>query len=384
MENNRFTYLFERHFAKEMTEEEKISFFFLVNQSKYDDQLKQLIESRLEHFEHQTNPFTQDAEERMLTTILQSDKSASEPDFKVLPLRRLWSRILVAASIVMMIGIGLYIYQLKQITEASIAPGKQSATLTLADGRKIILSDATAGRLAQEEGVTISKTADGQIVYEIKGAADANLVNRLTTAKGETYQVKLPDGTLVALNAASSLKYTTAMVSNGQRVVELTGEGYFEVAKDKAHPFIVKTSGQEIKVLGTHFNVNAYEDEETLRTTLLEGSVQVSFQGHKSVLKPGEQAIVKNNNIHVADADVEAAVAWKNGEFVFTGQSITEVMNILSRWYNVEVEFKGPKTNERFESSLPKDKDITEVLELLELTNTVHFKIEGRKIIVSK
>ncbi|HWW43240.1 FecR family protein [Pedobacter sp.] len=306
--------------------------------------------------------------------------------------KKLWPRrIAVAAAILLVISVGLIFFRYKLTNQSSmegynvVTPGKVGATLTLANGKKIKLSEAVNGKLAQEAGVVITKSANGQLIYELK-EADHNLdkMNTLSTANGENYQVHLPDGSLVYLNATSSLTYSVGLIDHGKRRVRLDGEAYFEISKDKMHPFIVESKGQEVKVLGTHFNVNSYADEEVIKTTLLEGSVHIGTADEQKTLKPGEQAIVRANKIKLAKVDLEAAVAWKNGEFVFNGESITEIMRILSRWYNVEIEYQGPITRERFEGSILKEKNITEVLELLKLTNAVHFKIEGRKIIVTK
>jgi transmembrane sensor len=394
MEKKRFTYLFGQYYKGEVSTEEKNEFFFMLNSGDYDDQLSGLIDFHFEHFERHTDPFSTEAEQRMLQSIFKVRAAERGTGGRAPLIRKLWSRIAVAASIVLVAGTVLYLYHVNSRQDVTagtsagnlIVPGKHSATLTLANGKKIILSDAVNGTLTREAGININKTADGRLVYEIKNRAegDENKINTLSTAKGETYQVRLPDGSMVTLNAASSLSYATSLNKNGERRVELKGEGYFEVAKDKKHPFIVKTPTQEISVLGTHFNVNAYADEEVVKTTLLEGSVRIRTAGEQRMLIPGEQAIVRGDKVSISKADIESAVAWKNGEFVFTGQPITEIMRVLSRWYNVEVEFNGPVTKEQFEGSALKEKNITDVLELLELTGAVHFKIEGRKIIVSR
>lgn len=262
-----------------------------------------------------------------------------------------------------------------------IAPGKQGATLTLASGKNIRLSDAANGELAKEAGVTITKSANGQLVYEIKGSkTEPNRLNTLSTAKGETYQVRLPDGSLVWLNAASSLTYSATLIESGVRRVKLDGEGYFEIAKDKTHPFIVATEKQEIKVLGTHFNVNSYNDEPETKTSLLEGSVKIN---EASVIKPGEQAITNSNKkTRIEEADVNSAVAWKNGKFIFEEENIESIMRKLSRWYNVEVIYQGDFSNKTFDGSISRSDNISKILEKITFTQAVHFKIEGRRIYI--
>ena len=275
------------------------------------------------------------------------------------------------------------------ITNEKINPGQVGATLTLSNGKKIRLKDTGNGELAKEIGVTISKTASGQVVYTIlppgKGDTSSkinpNSLNTLSTAKGETYQIRLPDGSLVYLNAASSLTYSTVLNKQKKRSVQLTGEGYFEVAKDKSRPFIVKSLGQEVEVLGTHFNINAYADEPSTKTTLLEGSVRINNQ---VTLRPNQQAIKINNKIETTTANAAETIAWQKGYFSFYDEDITSIMRKISRWYNVEINYDGKLPTEGFNARINKGRSIRDVLEILRKTNAVNFKIEGRKIIVSK
>jgi ferric-dicitrate binding protein FerR (iron transport regulator) len=194
--------------------------------------------------------------------------------------------------------------------------------------------------------------------------------------------VVLADGTKVWLNAASSLYYPTAFTGRERRV-EFHGEAYFEVAKNAAQPFIVTTNKSEIKVLGTHFNINAYENEQAVKTTLLEGAVQVSTDTKTAVLKPGEQAIVsgKDPAIHVMQTDTDAAIAWKNGWFLFDKADIETIMKQLERWYDVEVMYAGEISKDHYTGQVPRNAKLSEVLKMLELSQT-HFKIDGKKITV--
>nr|WP_121273668.1 FecR family protein [Pedobacter schmidteae] len=339
---------------------------------------------------------------------------------------KLWPRIVAAASVLLILGTGLWFYNSRQagshhpeLARAGtgshdIAPGKIGATLTLANGKKIRLSDAANGEIAKEAGISVTKTADGQLIYEVlasgtssrqnqRGTSDpGGETNTLSTAKGETYQVKLPDGSSVWLNAASSLTYTTSLKQATKRVVELRGEGYFQVAKDKKHPFIVKTAQQEVQVLGTHFNINSYESENAVKTTLLEGSVRVSATNgrhaaandrhpdlvsgpHTSnaiTLRPNQQSILLNTGIKVIDVDVESTIAWKNGYFLFDNENIYTIMNMISRWYDVEIEYKGNMDDKIFVGRISRFKNVSEVLKLLEMTGDIHFKVQGRRITV--
>nr|WP_121272328.1 FecR family protein [Pedobacter schmidteae] len=324
-----------------------------------------------------------------------------------------WPRI--AASIALIaVGISLFYFVNRQHTKSDlistvhtngITPGKNSATLTLADGKKIILSDVHSGELANESGVMISKTADQQIVYNVidqkgvkndknaSGNSEVTTYNTLSTAKGETFQVRLPDGSLVILNAASSLTYSTGLNKQAKRSVKLSGEAYFEVSKlamnrkvpgneSQRKPFIVVTGQQEVEVLGTHFNINSYSDEAAVKTTLLEGSVRVSNHSAEKILKPGQQSISKADGFVVKDVNIQQVVAWKNGTFDFDNEDILSVMRKISRWYNVDIVFEGPVTRERFNGALSRHKNIIQMLKMLESTGVVHFKIEGRRVVV--
>jgi transmembrane sensor len=313
------------------------------------------------------------------------------------PLIKLWRYIAAAASIILITAGGLFYFNyqhtkplVSDIAENRvISSGKNKATLTLANGRRIILSDAVNGELVKESGISVSKTADGQILYEVRDqhAAQGNKMNTLSTSRGETYQVRLPDGTAVWLNAASSLKYPMSFAALKDRKVELTGEAYFEVAKDKVHPFIVRTDKQEVKVLGTHFNINSYANEPAIKTTLLEGSVEVTALTAARIVKKinaGQETVLKNNAMEIVPVDVESAVAWKNGTFNFNNKSILDIMTILERWYDIEVQYEGQPTDEVFYGEISRHKNINQVLKMLERTNTVHFKIAGRRVVVTK
>ncbi|MFA4869628.1 MAG: FecR domain-containing protein [Pedobacter sp.] len=305
---------------------------------------------------------------------------------------KLWPRIAAAVAILLIVGSGIIFYIDKTDKESIaytdvVSPGSVGATLTLANGKKIKLDDAANGELAKESGIIISKTASGQIIYEIQEqVSDINSVNTLSTAKGENYSIILPDKSKVWLNAASSLTYSTALNVNKKRVVELMGEAYFEVFHDKAHPFIVETKNQTLEVLGTHFNLAAYPDDPVIRTTLLEGRVSLNNQTNKVFLTPGQQATLSQvkPTFNVKDVNVTDAVAWKNGLFAFKNESIRSIMEEISRWYDVDFELHGDIENKTFGGTVSRFSDIREVLNVLELTGAIHFKIEGRRIIVTK
>lgn len=309
---------------------------------------------------------------------------------------QLWPRIVAVAAAIAFIVLGVYFFNyrnheiLKQVqddvVENDVAPGQVGATLTLASGKKIRLSDAANGELASEAGVMISKSADGRLVYEIKGSvADPDKINTLSTAKGETYQVHLPDGSMVYLNAASSLTYAASLIERGKRVVRLRGEGYFEIFKDKKHPFVVQTDRQEVEVLGTHFNINAYQDEAAVVTTLLEGSVKVTSENSKQILKPGQQALNPGNDIEVTKADMETVTDWKNGDFFLNRVDFRTAMRKIARWYDVEVIYDQSVPNDMESSGyISRTNKLSAILKSIEKSSQVHFKVEGRRIYVSK
>lgn len=304
----------------------------------------------------------------------------------------------LAAAVLLMSGTGIY-FSSGSISSAlpkennqlagSVQPGGNKAFLTLSNGKKISLTDTTNGQIAEQSGISITKTASGQLVYTVKNSATLKNAgktefNTIETPPGGQYQIDLPDGTKVWLNAASSLKFPTHFAGT-QRRVELTGEGYFEVSKDKKKPFTVVTAQQQVQVLGTHFNINAYKDENATRTTLLEGSVKVltgTQNQAPKLLSPGQQSTVAKNTFKVDHVDTDNVIAWKNGYFTFNGEDLEVSMRKLSRWYNVEVVYEGNFDNISFGGSISRSRSLTEVLKILELTRKMKFKIEGRRVIV--
>ena len=327
-----------------------------------------------------------DIETDLLSTKAQMNFTTIAGDRKHLSL---WPRFVAVASIILIIGVGLFFYLNQQQEKPlgqyanDVAPGMQGATLTLANGRKIKLTTASKGNLVNESGVSITKSSNGNLVYEIKDPAtgQSNAFNTLTTAKGETYQVRLPDGTLIWLNAASSLKYPVSFTKLKSRNVELSGEAYFEVAKDKSHPFVVESNGQQVKVLGTHFNVNAYTDEPSTNTTLLEGSIKVMAAGSAVVVKPGQQANLRGNKITIEEVNVNAMVDWKNGKFRFKNEPLPSILRKISRWYDVQIEYQpDPSNTPTFSGSVSRFDNVSAVLKMLEETSDVKFLIEGKTI----
>lgn len=278
--------------------------------------------------------------------------------------------------------------KLANVQNLDVLPGTNKATLTLADGSTVILDETTAANISDKDGLKISKTNDGQLIYTILNQENLGknkivAYNTIHTPKGGQYQVILPDGTRVWLNAESSLKYPEVFV--GQvRNVELTGEAYFEVAKNKAMPFHVKSQSQDVEVLGTHFNVNSYMDDKTIKTTLLEGSVKVSNQASIRILKPGEQSIAAADGfsaIQLAkDVDTDDETAWKNGLFQFNNAGLKTILNQLERWYDIKIDYNSVP-NKRYNGMVPRKAKLSEVLKMLEKTGNIKFEIaEDRQL----
>lgn len=306
-------------------------------------------------------------------------------------------KLSAAAAIFIVLGIGVYFTtnQLLKNNAAStatiaqkntVAPGGKKATLTLHDGSQIVLDNSKDGIVANQANTIITKTKDGQLIYNSSQSTvlDFNSIpyNSISTPRGGEYQLLLPDNTKVWLNAESTIKFP-AFFHGKERKVELSGEAYFEVAQNKDMPFRVIVEGTEIEVLGTHFNVNGYKDGTDVNTTLLEGSVRLKNSKKEAVLRPGQSGISSaTGGMKVKDVNIEDAVAWKNGYFVFQDEDIYRIMEKVARWYDVDVEYKGNMKGKAFFGKVNRYSNISELLKNMELTGEVQFKIEGRRVIV--
>jgi transmembrane sensor len=303
---------------------------------------------------------------------------------------QLWPRIAAAASVLLVLSISGYFLLHKQIKvenridhlAAAILPGKNGAILTLANGQKISLEQTKNGLIVQQNGTKLKKPNDSSLVYTSNAGNNSNeaAYNVLETPKGRQYSVVLPDGTRIWLNAASSIKYPTVFAGLKERKVFLTGEAYFEVAKDKNHPFKVVSGKQEVRVLGTHFNVNSYNDEPSIATTLFEGSVKINNQ---TMLKPGQQANLYSSGKVTLSSGSDNAIAWKDGKFRFEDTGIEEILRQLARWYNVDVVYPNGIPHETFSGYIDRGLNLSDALEILKYTR-LNFKVEGRQIYVFK
>ncbi|HET6995940.1 MAG TPA: FecR domain-containing protein [Chitinophagaceae bacterium] len=325
--------------------------------------------------------------------------SGKQPTYR---LNRNWFRYAAAAAVLAIVATGVVLLTNKKsgqsvasgngYSQNDLLPGGDKAVLTLSDGSKIILDSASNGVLTHQGNATVVKLSNGKLAYSLNGAATGKegVYNTMTTPRGGKYQLRLPDGTDVWLNAESSITYPTTFTGTSRKIA-LTGEAYFEVAKDKTKPFIVNVNNRsEVEVLGTHFNINSYSDESGIKTTLLEGSVRVTngvaVVGPGVILRPGQQSSITANVNGISitnDADLEQVLAWKNGYFHFNRADIRTVMRQIARWYDVEVVYEGTVPDDKFVGELPMDANASQVLSALEKIG-VHFRIEEKRIVVTQ
>jgi transmembrane sensor len=385
----RIHYLLQQFTTGQLNQSEKQELLDLAegNSSFITDEIVRMI---IAEEEIHANDVTDKRWTPILNKILAVDKPA-RTSRRILMSRLRWA---AAAVVFVVFSFTTYISLTKKrehIFASDVAPGGNKAILTLADGKKISLSDAANGDLIEQAGISIAKTANGQLVYNIvksDNVIDDSKVNTISTPNGGEWEIRLPDGSIVWLNAASSLQYPLNIASSKQRKVQLTGEAYFEVARDKTRPFLVKTAKQELEVLGTHFNINSYNDEYVTRTTLLEGSIRVSDLNstETQVLQPGEQSVLSpSNGIEVNKVATDEAIAWKNGYFMFNNEKQESILRKLARWYNVEIEYANPAAKDvMYYGTVSRFEKISKVLTKFEQTGEVRFDIKGNKVIVYK
>jgi transmembrane sensor len=382
----RIRYLFEGYMNGRCTPEEETELAVLALAPE-----NQLVFAQLEqeYWEKETGgEWTSDEAEKYLKQIL------TPPQKKIRSISRWW---MAAASVILLLAVGAYLYYKplgsndKTATATQpvpskndVAPGREGAILTLTDGTVLVLDSFGNGVIPEQSGTRV-KLQNAQLVYEASGKPTGDVgYNTMTTPKGRQFQLVLPDGTKVWLNAASSITYPTVFIG-AERNVSITGEAYFEVTRNKSRPFRVKINdAAEVEVLGTSFNVNAYLNEGSIKTTLLEGAVRVNAYKQLQTLTPGQQAQIKaNEKIKlVNEADIEKAVAWKNGYFNFNDADLYEVMRQLERWYDIDVVYAKPVGAIEFNGALPKNLSLSEILEILAKMQ-IKYKIEeGRKLVI--
>lgn len=397
---SRLEYLFEHYVNEKCSGDEEKELMELLAKSENEPQVKALLKKMFEHEDPQIQ-MTNQVADVLLKNILEKGKT----DVVSIQQRgrqfTTWMRVAAAAVIILFVSAISYWFVAERGKDniaasirtsetkktLAILPGGNHATLTLADGSTITLDSVKNGSI--KGGSAIINKKGGLLVYDAsrsKAGAPVSY-NTLTTPRGGQYQVVLPDGSKVWLNASSSLHFPTAFIGK-DREVELTGEAYFEVAKNKNKPFHVKVDGMQIEVLGTHFNVNAYPDENDIKTTLLEGSVKLKSGSASGLLQPGQQGILDKDpdksggyQIEIKNANMDEVMAWKNRLFQFDGDGIETIMREISRWYNVDIVYSGKVPKRSFEGKISRDAPLSDVLKILELSN-VKFNVEGKKIVV--
>lgn len=397
-----FIELVDKFINGTLTEEENNALKGMLDQEENDAELDRILKESYEQSGDESF-WNEKYREVFVSRLL--DKagidSASDyigpmkPAHRIHFLKTAWFRY--AAAIILTVGLGTVAYLLttkkdsqqtlangNKRLQTDIPPGGDKAVLTLADGSNIILDNAANGNIADQGGVQVVKLANGQIAYDLRTLSSKDVMwNTMSTPRGGQYQVTLPDGTKVWLNAASSITFPTAFTGK-ERNVKVTGEAYFEVTRNKQQPFIVDINGKSaVQVLGTEFNINSYGDEASIKTTLIEGSVKIFKADQSAVLKPGQQAVQAENRIVVnSSADLDKVLAWKNGLFNFDEADLYSVMRQLERWYDIDVQYRGSSsTSMIFQGKMYRNANLSDVLEMLKKMG-VNFQMDGKTLIV--
>lgn len=304
-----------------------------------------------------------------------------------------WMKYVAVAAVLLLVSVSIYLVSFQKKNDLlaqmdrAVVPGGNKAVLTLSNGNKIVLNQVKVGEIARQAGTNITKKDNGELIYRV--SADPGLdteatMNTISTPSGGQYTIVLSDGSRIRLNAASSLSFPTTF-KGIERVVDLHGEAYFEVTKDIQRPFKVVSGLQTVEVLGTHFNVEAYADENTVKTTLAEGAVKVIAGKNHAVITPGQQARVSKENagtIAIARVNLDKELAWTNDLFVFDGDNLKSVMSEISRWYNITIVYTGAIPDKKFFGGISRNSKLSEIFKILEL-NQVKLSLKGRTVYVS-
>jgi len=380
--------LFAKYLSQSITPAEEQLFFSLMHADS-NNLIREIIEEWMVSEPGDTGYRVEDWDSMIRSILHHPPKSGN--------LQRMgWRKWIAAASVIFILGVAgwFYVHSRQHIADENNvgirqdvqAPATTRATIVLAGGKRVTLDSVAAGTLAKQVGITVSKNTNGDIVYNGAGAKETLVTyNTLINPRGSrTVSLTLSDGTRVWLNSESSIKYPVAF-SGKERIVEMTGEAYFEVAHlQNNKPFKVRKGGTEVAVLGTHFNVNAYDDENTISVTLLEGAVKVFNEKGDVTLAPGEQANATSDAAFTVNRspDIDAVMAWKNGYFTFKGATTEMIMKQIARWYDMEVSYEGNVRSEEFAGTVPRTSNLSEVLQIMELTKTVRFSIDHKMITV--
>ena len=384
-----------KHNQGELTEEEQTILDNWVNASTANKQLfatltnNDDLQAKL-NLLHEIEGTKEEARRRVMETI---STGAVVVPIKRATTRSLWKTMTAAVAITAVVATGAWLLLKKDKPQpiavvqpanskaTDVTPGGYKAQLVLDDGSTIDLDSTGSGKLAQQ-GNTQVMNRDGQLLYQPDASTEKrSLYNTLKTGRGQMYPVKLSDGSAVWLNSSSSIRFPVAF-NEKERRVEITGEAYFEVAHNDRKPFRVSVNGVDVQVVGTVFNINSYNDEGAMKTTLLQGSVKITKGDQQVKIKPGEQAEVLDKTIKVnTGVNVSKEVAWKNGLFYFKNENLKAIMRQISRWYDVDVVYEGKISNDEISGKIYRNANLSEVLKLLNVLD-VHYKIEGKKLII--
>ena len=397
----RLTYLFDRYLTKTNTPEEMQELSILILSSGNNDEIESLLRKSWDNIS-QNEKMPEEKASLIINSILKNggfekEKTIGGKEGKVIRLFP-WRKIAVAASVLVILGFGGYLLFSKtspannqiskviQTIKDVAAPTESKATITLSNGKKVMLDSVLNGTLAVQGGMNIKKLGTGQIVYSGSKQGSKTEYNVLENPRGSNViNLTLSDGSKVWLNSESSLRFPVNFVGKERRV-EITGEAYFEVVHNASMPFHVSFNGNDVQDLGTHFNINAYTDEIVGKTTLLEGSVKIaSLKTNSSItMSPGEQVKVNDEGRMEINKspDLVSIMAWKNGKFIFQDMDLRSIMRQLARWYNVDVIYKGNISNEEYVGIISRDVNISEILKMLETTSDLKFDIVGKSVIV--
>lgn len=393
-----FNLLLEKYLRNELDAAELRLFLKLANDPQNLEALRHTLHTKLENKTYSGFSESEEIDLMFEQMLVKASDLHMQEDTKTVTIYRKRYKFFItaaAAAVFIILTIGAYLWftqsnekqSLQQVqatvTPADVAPGSNKAILTLSDGSTINLNDAGSGTLARQGNAALVKQSDGELVYHPQGKASGELLyNTMTTPRGGQFKLTLPDGTRVWLNASSSIRYP-AVFNGAERKVTMTGEAYFEVAHNKKIPFTVEAGGTAVHVTGTHFNVNAYEDESATKTTLLEGAVSITKGTSAVLLKPGQQVTADSKGLTKPDeADTDESVAWKNGLFSFNGADLPSIMRQLARWYDLEVTYEGTIPKRLYTGKVFRNLNLSETLKVFELSH-IHFRIEGKRLTVT-
>ncbi|GAA4432226.1 hypothetical protein GCM10023091_03960 [Ravibacter arvi] len=396
--NNRLSYLFQRYYHGVATERETDELMELVRKSEHDEGLSELTKEAWDTLNETDQALPEAIKNRILNSIippLPTDHFEGEGDGGEIRDngRRIgrWGKYAVAATVAFICISGAWLKwgndgtgkaDLTARVQPAIKPGGNRAMLTLADGSTVLLDEAADGLILRQGAIEINKVTDGYLEYKAAGNEHpANGNHTISTPRGGQYKIGLPDGSMVWLNASSSIRFPTGF-SAVERKVEIEGEAFFDIKKDIRRPFKVIFGDNEVAVLGTKFNIANYPDEAVSRTTLVEGSVALKSGNKRNKLVPGQAASVgRDGTISIGPVDVEEVTAWKNNLFYFKGADIASIMQQVSRWYDIDIAYEGVLPKKQLAGKVPRNVELSEFMSMLQYAG-INYRMEGRKMII--